>query len=1227
LFKISCLKSLCLILAKRYTLLSLLFFCNGALAQLEFVENKGQWEKQIDYKSTISNGAFYLHPTGFTVVLQDTADLKAFFEIVHGHPFYSKEHEASLANRPMTIKHHAYRVKFVNAQQPTAIIPDKKQIDYNNYFLGEDSSKWKSNCRLFQAVTYQNIYPGIDVRYYTDMGMLKYDFIVRPGGNPASIVLEYEGTDGLSVKNEELIIKTTVGNVRELYPYTYQSNGKGRQKVSCSYSISKNRVRFNLAEYDPAATLVIDPTLIFSTFVGSREESWGYTSTPGPDGTFFGGGISFSGGFPVSPGAFSVNYNGGGQEDGFTGYDVGLIKLSADGRNRMYCTYLGGSANEQPHSLIVDNAGNLVVAGRTNSANFPKRAGLVGSGGAYDIFVTKFNAAGSALIGSIVVGGNANDGVNIQNKFSPLGLPGQNDGAFDTRRNYGDDARSEVILGADNSVFLASCTQSSNFPVSATGIQTTFAGSGNSRYKQDGVIIRFTPNLSNVLFSTFFGGNGNDACFVLSINPVTGNLFVAGSTTSTDLPGDKTGVLHSTFQGGAVDGFVTEVLPNGASIVRTTYIGTNDGNTTTDGNDMVYGLKFDKFGFPYICGTTAGANWRIENSAFGIAGAKQFIAKMQPNLSGYIYTTTYGSNSQIPNLSLTAFLVDRCQNVYVAGWGAGFNNDKGYPCAGTSALTPLVTLGAVKSSTDGDDFFFFVLERDGDSQLYGSFFGQNGGFDDHVDGGTSRFDENGVIYHAVCANCSNSNFPGVIFPTTPGVWSPTNPSTNCNIAMMKIEMNFGGLGASINASINGVIDTVGCVPLTIRFTDTLNLGKRYIWNFGDGTPEVETLEPENFAEHEYTNVGRYTVRLIAIDSTTCNIADTAFITVRVGNNTVQPSFIATKTGGCQSLTFRFDNTSTAINPVFNNQSFVWDFGDNSPTVRSGLQPVLHTYASAGTYNVRLIVDDTNFCNAPDTTERMVRLAVNVDARFETPTRGCVPYNAIFNNTSQGGLDFEWNFGDGSPISTDVSPQHVYNNPGTYNVRLIAIDTTTCNQRDTTFGTIQVFGIPTANFDFNPNPPQENRAVNFNNLSIGADNFLWDFEEGQSTERNPRFLFNVAKTYNVCLVAINLAGCSDTICLPVTALVVPLLDVPNAFTPGKNGINSVIKVAGFGIAKMDWRIYNRWGQLVFQSSDRNSGWDGTFKGVMQPLDVYTYTLDVTFTDEKRVRKTGDITLLR
>ena len=1191
------------IIVKFLPLLLFVLLSFSGTAQTQFIENRGQWDARVNYRGDFSSGAFFLENQGFTVLVNNATDLIAVSELMHGH--------GAIPNPqvPVVLHSHAYKVEFAGASPNIQRVPDKLLPNYNNYFIGNDRSKWAGGCRLFEAVTYQNVYPNIDVRYYSDAGNLKYDIIVHPGGNVNAIAMKYSGVDRLSVQNKELHIATSVGDIKELYPYSYQVQEGKRLTVNCKYSVQNNVVRFRVDDYDPQSTIVIDPTLIFCSFTGSTQDNWGYTATPGPDGSFFAGGISFGTGFPVTPGAFQTVFAGGVNEDNTGVYDISIIKLSPDGSRNLYATYLGGNGNEQPHSMICDATGALIVAGRSKSGNYPKTKPLIGTGGGYDIVVTKLSPDGKSLMGSIQIGGSGDDGVNIRGKYVAP------DGADATRRNYGDDARSEVILDAAGNIYVASCSQSANFPVTANAFQKTFGGA-----RQDGVVLKFKPNLADTLFSSFFGGSGDDACFVLSLDPTTQNIYVAGGTTSNDLPGNTVNVINSSNQG-LVDGFVTSIQNSGNAIIKTTYEGTG-------GNDLVYGIQFDKFGFPYIMGTTTGS-WPVQNAVFSHTGGKQFISKLKPDLSGYVYSTVFGTNSSNPNLSPIAFMVDRCQNVYVSGWGGGINIQKLFPSAGTTGMPEVNALTGIPPP-DGADFYFFVLEKNANSQFFGSHFGQNGGVGDHVDGGTSRFDANGVIYQAICANCGR----GVAFPTTPGVYAPTNRSTNCNEACVKIAMNFAGVGASVKATIDGVIDTIGCVPLTIKFTDTLAKGKMYIWNYGDiYSPKNDTTyAPNNSTSHTYSHVGSYKLTLISIDSLTCNISDTAYITVKVGNNVVVPDFNFVKLDSCNSLRYQFINKTTATLPVYSANTFLWDFGDGSPRVRSGFASVIHTFPSPGTYKISLLVDDTVFCNEPDSAIKTLRISPNVKALFTTPSIGCVPYKAVFNNVSMGGTDFLWDFGDGAGFVTDNNPTVTNDYPviGTYRVRLIAIDTSTCNKVDTSgYFSITVYPIPTAGYDWTPRTAIANTITRFiNQSSADAVRFLWDFGDGEnSTERNPMHQYNATGTYKAVLYAFNSADCKDSVVHDIPIIINPLLDVPNAFTPGRFGTNGIVKVVGFGIEKMDWRVYNRWGQVVFKTTDRKQGWDGTFKGALQPMDVYTYTLDVVFSDGVKLRKTGDISLLK
>lgn len=1187
-------------MTKFLSLAFFILFFTSVQAQMEFVENKGQWHEKVNYKGDFKTGSFFLEDAGFTVLLYDTSDVRRLSEIFHGHG----KQPANL-NGPFVFNSHAYKVKLLGAADRAQHFGEKEFPTYNNYYLGNEPAKWQAGCKIFGAITYKDVYPNIDLRYYSSGGRLKYDFIVHPGGNPGLIALQYEGAQ-LSIADKELLVKTPLGTVRELYPYSYQSGVEGRRDIDCRYTVKNNVVTFKLRGYDPSSVLVIDPTVIFASFTGSSSDNWGYTATPGPGGTFYSGGIMFgdgAGGFPVSPGAYQVNYGGGSSEFNFVGYDIVIFKFSANGSNRLYATYLGGTANEQPHSMIVDPSGNLIVAGRSTSSNYPSTVSA-GPLGKYDIVVTKFNPDGTSLIGSARIGGSEDDGVNVRPKYSGP------QGADLTRRNYGDDARSEVILDGSNNILLVSSTQSNNFFVTPGAFQNSFGGG-----TQDGVILKFDPQLTSVLLSTYFGGSGTDACFVASVNPLNNEIYVGGGTTGPDLPGDKTGAWQPAFRSGVADGFVTRLNAAGSAVIKTSFAG-------TDGTDIVYGLKFDKFGFPYIMGTTTGA-WPVINAPFSNAGSKQFIVKLNADLSSPVYSTVFGTNSASPNISPVAFLVDRCENVYVSGWGGGINNSQGYNGGNTSGMALVNPLSGIPPP-DGQDFYFFVMERNATRQLFGSNYGQFRGIGDHADGGTSRFDENGIIYQAICANCGND----VPFPTTPGVWATTNGSANCNQVALKIEMNYAGVGSSVQTSINNIVgDTRGCVPLTVKFADTLQQGVKFYWDFGDGS--VDTTSTFT-TEHTFNTVGVYTVKLISEDSTKCNIRDSAYVQIIAGDKIATPDFTFNKVLPCESLTMRFTNTSSATSGSFGTRTFVWDYGDGSaPDTANFNPPRLHTYAAPGTYFVTLSIIDTNFCNTPVTDTQRINLNPLVKAIFSTPAMGCAPYNASFSNQSLAGTDWLWEFGDGN-TSTDFEPVHVYQNPGTYRVRLIASDTSTCNKVDTSaYFTIEVYEKPTAIISsWGPNPPRENTPVDFGNGSINATRFEWDFGDGEtSSEIAPSHQYISTGSFEVRLVAFNAAGCSDTTYENVQVIIVPLLDVPNAFTPGKFGENAVVSVKGFGIASMDWRIYNRYGQLVFNSTSVKLGWDGMFRGKLQPMDVYTYTLDVRFSDGKTLRKTGDISLLR
>lgn len=743
---------------------------------VEFVENKGQWDKSILYKGDIGNNSFYIRSNGFSVLMHNSGDYEQLRQSIHS--------PAKANLQAFKLRSHLYNVSFVNANSKIKLVTGKAQAYYNNYFYGNDKSKWAGNCKIYLGITAKNIYPGVDVRYYSEKGHVKYDLLVAPGSDYRQIKLKYEGADNISVVNNQLQLQTSVGDVKELYPYSYQINNNGKQNVSCRYRIENNEVSFDLGNYSKSDELVIDPTLVFSTLTGSVADNWGFCSTYGKNGEFYSGSITLTNGFPVSAGAYDETFNGGASP---VPSDIAIFKFSADGSSRLYATYIGGSGNDQPASLIEDAQGNLVIYGRTNSpynsamGNYPA-INNYGPLGSADIIVTKLNSTGSALIGSMRIGGTGVDGANIEQTRQNANL---------LKQNYGDDGKGEVLLDGNGNILLATCTQSADFPVSGS-FQNNLLG------VQDAAIIKLNADATAVTWSSFLGGEGYDAAYSLAIDPITKNIYVCGGTTSYSFSGIIAAVLQSSNAGGTCDGFISLITDNGNSVSlnRSTFLG-------TVGIDQAYLIKTDALGYPYVTGQTTGI-WNITNAQYYVINSKQFIAKLKPDLSAYVYSTCFGTAGAVyPNLVPTAFYIDNVENVYLAGWGSSYiGTVENFHSSGVNGLP--VTTDAIKSTTDNSDFYLFVMEANAKSQLYGSFFGETGNqnsFGEHTDGGISRFDNDGILYLTICGNCGSRPKPA--FPTTSGVWSATNGAGDgCNAAAVKIDLKFSGVATGVNNIVN-----------------------------------------------------------------------------------------------------------------------------------------------------------------------------------------------------------------------------------------------------------------------------------------------------------------------------------------------------------------------------------------------------------------------------------------
>ncbi|TAF54013.1 MAG: PKD domain-containing protein, partial [Sphingobacteriia bacterium] len=390
-----------------------------------------------------------------------------------------------------------------------------------------------------------------------------------------------------------------------------------------------------------------------------------------------------------------------------------------------------------------------------------------------------------------------------------------------------------------------------------------------------------------------------------------------------------------------------------------------------------------------------------------------------------------------------------------------------------------------------------------------------------------------------------------------------------------------------------------------------------------------------YASFLYNTVGNFRVRLISEDLNSCNLRDTSYKFISVRNNAVTNlDFNFAAVGNCADRIFQFTNLSVPPpGGSFGPASFIWDFGDGSKPDTVGFAPFNHTFPAEGTYRVRMTLVDPQFCNENDFVEKNIRIALALQPAFLSDT-ACLGSPTQFTYTGKGGATYSWDFGDGSPLSTAENPEHTYTTAGNFTVTLTVTDPNVCDpiKTRTIAGLVLVSPIPISALDYTPKNSAPNSLYTFTNLSTGATNYQWDFGDGSrlNTLRRDTLVqhtYPATGTYEACLFAINGAGCIAKTCVNIDAVVNPLFDVPNAFTPNGDGVNDKIFVRGFGIAKMSWKIYNRWGQLVFFSTDPAQGWDGRFQGKIQPQEVYHYTVEIEFSDKvKQVRK-GDITLLR
>ncbi len=966
--------------------------------EIQFIENKGQWPSVVQFQSSVSGGKLWIGDSSILFQLQDLSDLhKAHYDLKN-------------VENP-SVKSALIQQKFLGSGTDKLLMKEGRSIHYYNYFLGNDSTKWTHDVHAYSEVEYEHFYPDIHLLWESEKNALKYSFFVEPGANPNEIRWSYAGEfNSVRIRDGRLILKTAIGEIIEQRPFAYQLIDGKKSPVLCSYKEQEGIYSYELGKYDDEFPLVIDPVLVFATYNGSVSDNFGMTATYGNDGSAYSAGMVYGNNFPIpNANSFDISPNFTSIAGSYGITDVFVTKYNPTGTNMLWSAFLGGGdmtqGTETAHSLICDSLNNIYVFGATSSTNFPTTAGafqtthgggttganflfngVYFSGQGTDMYISKIASNGQNLLASTYVGGSDNDGVN----YRSTALPYNSVAAYDSlTTNYGDQFRGEIMLDSLNNVYIASCTRSTNFPTLNAFQAVKSAG-------QDGVIFKLNAAFSSLLFSSYYGGNNSDACYSVKLDTL-GAIVFAGGTCSTNLLGTS-GAYQPSFQGGKTDGFVVKLVPSGTSIQKASYVGASN-------YDQVFFVEIDRLNQIFLLGQSVGGTFPVNNAPYSNPGSSQFILKLNPNLTTNLASTVLGNGSPSINISPAAFLVDICGNMYVSGWGA--NILQSVPISGMP-----ISPNAFQSTTTGFDFYLMVVQNDFSGLLYGSYIGGSLA-QEHVDGGTSRFDKNGVVYQSVCGGCGAHSD----FPTSPGAWSSSNNSSNCNNLVFKFDFQ---LIPSASFTTNNV---AGCTDLTVDFQNTSTQLDSYLWDFGNGDTTSVIFNPSI----TYTQAGTYNVNLYVTDSV-CLLTDTANIQVLVLDS-IQLNVLDT-ISLCSSNPFEL--------VAFHNGTgtqFIWSQSVNLTNPLNNPNDSTATVATPGWYFIEV---SNPYCSKMDSV--FLAFDVPLQAFFSIDdTLGCAPFTVNLNNSSTFTTDFLWDLGNGTLDSINFNPTVTFSNPGTYSIQLTISD--------------------------------------------------------------------------------------------------------------------------------------------------------------------------------------------
>ncbi|WP_165280015.1 DUF7507 domain-containing protein [Paenibacillus protaetiae] len=562
--------------------------------------------------------------------------------------------------------------RFLNAR--TDVEPEGKSqaIGKVNWMKGSHPNQWHTDIPTYHEIFYRELWPCIDLVFRSEGTAIKYEYRVRPSGDLQSIQFTYVGADGLSLDREgNLVIQTQLGELLDPSPVIYQEKEGRRMAIAGSFQLISDeqqsfRIGFIVSEpYDPDYTLIIDPGISFSTYLGGASNDFATTIQLDSDGNLYIAGQTSSANFPVTPGVFQQLQGGG--DDAF------VTKLNPTGSALIYSTYLGGSGSDSASKIALDAANNVYVIGTTFSSNFPVTPGAIQPtklSPADTTFVTKLNSTGSSLLYSTYLGGSDSD------------------------------TGSSIAVDSAGNAYVAGSARSSNFPVTPGAFQA------NLRGEADAFVAKLNPAGTALLYSTYLGGSALDESTGLTID-ASGHAYVIGVTSGApDFP--TTPGAFQTELIGFGNAFISKLNPEGTGLVYSTLLG------GSGIGDVAFDIKVDAEGNAYVTGnannsadfpTTPGA-FQTELKGF----QDIFVTKLNSAGSALVYSTLVGGFGNDQGISIA---IDTAGNAYITG-------------VTTSADFPITAQAFQPELIGTSNAYVTKLNPTGSALVYSSYLGGSG---------------------------------------------------------------------------------------------------------------------------------------------------------------------------------------------------------------------------------------------------------------------------------------------------------------------------------------------------------------------------------------------------------------------------------------------------------------------------------------------------------------------